>query len=121
MTTKEILQADMLDILFEHRNKIYGAYALRKKYNNRLATALGIALSAVCSILLLSTYKTTNERSESTSGINNGVVLTPFELPKKPPPETQPPEERERRQPVAQVDYQNIVIVDDANAGNTIF
>ena len=38
MTNKEILQADMLDILFEHRNKIYGAYALRKQYNKRLIT-----------------------------------------------------------------------------------
>jgi len=50
MTNKEILQADMLDILFEHRNKIYGAYALRKEYNSRLGTALGIMLSMVCFI-----------------------------------------------------------------------
>ena len=118
MTNKEILQADLLDILFEHRNKIYGAYVLRKKYNNRLGTALGIALSMVCSIILLSTYKKTNERSESTLDKNDGVVLTSVELPVKPPPETQPPEETERPQPVAQVDYQNIVIVDDANADN---
>ena len=41
MTNKEILQADMLDILFEHRNKLYGAYALRKTYDRRLAIALG--------------------------------------------------------------------------------
>jgi|SRR5688572_9920694 len=118
MTNKEILQADLLDILFEHRNKIYGAYVLRKKYNNRLGTALVIALSIVCSIILLSTYKKTNEKSESTSDKNDGVVLTSVELPVKPPPETQPPEEPERPQPVAQVDYQNIVIVDDANADN---
>ena len=30
MTNKEILQADLLDILFEHRNKAYGAYLLKK-------------------------------------------------------------------------------------------
>ena len=36
MTNKEILQADLLDILFEHRNKLYGAYALRKTYSHRL-------------------------------------------------------------------------------------
>ena len=34
MTNKEILQADLLDILFEHRNKLYGAYALRKTYSS---------------------------------------------------------------------------------------
>jgi hypothetical protein len=42
MTNNEILQADLLDILFEHRNKAYGAYALRRNYNDRLQWALGI-------------------------------------------------------------------------------
>ena len=31
-----ILHADVLDILFENRNKEYGAYELRNHYNNRL-------------------------------------------------------------------------------------
>lgn len=118
MTNNEILQADLLDILFEHRNKIYGAYSLRKKYNNRLVTALAIALSLVCSIILWSTYKKTNKGNESITDKNEGVVLTPVELPVKPPPEIEPAAERERSQPAAQVDYQNIVIVDDANADN---
>lgn len=47
MTSNEILKADVLDILFENRNKQYGAYALRKYYNNRLAVALGISMAAV--------------------------------------------------------------------------
>ena len=51
MTNKEILHADLLDILFENRNKAYGAYALRKNYNNRLQWALGIGLS-LASILI---------------------------------------------------------------------
>ncbi len=44
MTSKEILHADLLDILFENRNKEYGAYALRKKYGQRMTTALVIML-----------------------------------------------------------------------------
>ena len=51
MTNKEILQADLLDILFENRNKAYGAYMLRKNYNHRLQWALGIGLS-LASILI---------------------------------------------------------------------
>ena len=51
MTNKEILHADLLDILFENRNKAYGAYALRKNYNYRLRWALGIGLS-LASILI---------------------------------------------------------------------
>jgi protein TonB len=50
MTSHEIIKADLLDILFDNRNKQYGAYALRRQYNSRLTMALGIALS---SILLL--------------------------------------------------------------------
>jgi periplasmic protein TonB len=47
MTSNEILKADVLDILFDHRNKQYGAYVLRKHYNSRLGLALGISLSSV--------------------------------------------------------------------------
>ena len=31
-----ILKTDILDIIFEKRNKEYGAYELRKTYNKRL-------------------------------------------------------------------------------------
>jgi protein TonB len=48
METSKILNADILDILFEGRNKEYGAYDLRKTYNKRIGLALiitaGIAL-----------------------------------------------------------------------------
>ena len=40
MEINKILSADILDIIFEGRNKSYGAYDLRKTYNNRLRTAL---------------------------------------------------------------------------------
>jgi protein TonB len=54
MTSNEILKADVLDILFDNRNKLYGAYALRKGYNNRLFMALGISLSTILLFILLS-------------------------------------------------------------------
>ncbi len=57
MTNKEILQSDMLDILFEHRNKSYGAYALRKGYDHRLAKAMGISFSVVLIFVLLNGFK----------------------------------------------------------------
>lgn len=40
MDVNKILNADFLDILFDGRNKDYGAYELRKNYDKRLATAL---------------------------------------------------------------------------------
>ena len=42
-----ILQADLLDIVFENRNKEYGAYPLRKSYNRRLLFSTGVMLSVV--------------------------------------------------------------------------
>jgi protein TonB len=40
MDTSKILTADLLDILFDERNKDYGAYELRKTYGRRVKTAL---------------------------------------------------------------------------------
>lgn len=41
MQANNIMNADMLDILFEHKNKAYGAYDLRRTYDKRLYYALG--------------------------------------------------------------------------------
>jgi protein TonB len=48
MESNKILNADILDIIFEGRNKEYGAYQLRKTYNRRLL----IALAAMAGIIL---------------------------------------------------------------------
>ena len=53
MTSNEILKADVLDILFDNRNKQYGAYTLRKNYNSRLGIALGISLSTILFVFFL--------------------------------------------------------------------
>lgn len=46
MNSETILKSDVLDIIFEKRNKLYGAYALRKFYNNRLIKSVSICLGA---------------------------------------------------------------------------
>lgn len=50
MSPDNILRSDVLDIVFENRNKDYGAYALRKYYYRRLRVAL-IAVSVMTVIL----------------------------------------------------------------------
>ena len=42
-----MLHADPLDLLFENRNKSYGAYTLRKYYPQRLMISLGITFAVV--------------------------------------------------------------------------
>ncbi len=45
MEASKIMDSSFLDIVFEGRNKEYGAYALRKGYNNRMIVSLaGMAL-----------------------------------------------------------------------------
>lgn len=45
MTSQQILSSDVIDILFEHRNKQYGAYRLRKDYPKELGKAVVMAVS----------------------------------------------------------------------------
>ena len=45
MEVNKILSADVLDIIFEGKNKDYGAYELRKTYNRRITRALIITAS----------------------------------------------------------------------------
>ncbi|HSZ85429.1 MAG TPA: energy transducer TonB [Puia sp.] len=47
MNTESILHANVLDIIFENRNKEYGAYELRTRYDKRLKNATIIMISTV--------------------------------------------------------------------------
>ena len=51
MTLLNLLTATLDDIVFERRNKAYGAFLLRRLYNRHLATAITIA-SALCFLLV---------------------------------------------------------------------
>ena len=57
MEPNKILQADILDLVFEGRNKDYGAYELRKTYNRRILTALIITFGVGILIVLASLYQ----------------------------------------------------------------
>lgn len=47
MEAKNILKTHYLDLLFENKNKDYGAYPLRKFYNERIKKSLSITLALV--------------------------------------------------------------------------
>lgn len=51
MEANKILKADLLDILFENRNKAYGAYELRSTYNTRIKKSV-ITMGAVCLVFV---------------------------------------------------------------------
>jgi protein TonB len=53
MDANKILGADVLDIVFEGKNKEYGAYNLRKTYNKRITIALLVTAGAVALLFLI--------------------------------------------------------------------
>ncbi len=61
MDKNKILESSLLDLLFEDRNKAYGAYDLRKTYNRRVTKAMmgtgTIVLLAVTGTLLARSFK----------------------------------------------------------------
>lgn len=63
METQQILKADLLDILFDGRNKAYGAYVLRKDYHQRMTIALG-SMVAVVLMLVAGTFLPGSDRSK---------------------------------------------------------
>lgn len=116
MTNKEILNADLLDILFEHRNKSYGAYALRKQYHHRLGIALGLAMSTALLFFLLTSLGNKNDPNENPFKKDDIVQLTAVVLPEE--PEEPEPEQETQPQPenIAQADHQPIIVVPDHEA-----
>ena len=119
MTNKEILQADLLDILFEHRNKLYGAYALRKTYSRRLGLALSFALSIVLLFILMSFIK--KKDNENGQRKHDDIIkLTQLVIPPDKQKEPEPPPKEKQKPPKALVDYQPPLIVEDNKVKETL-
>lgn len=91
MDANNILTANLLDIIFEGKNKDYGAYDLRKTYNRRIAISL-IITTAIIAILLIGSVIANNYSPKDLNQIVvRGVVLQPPQ-PIEPPPPLPPPE-----------------------------
>lgn len=85
MEKQNILTADVLDILFDGRNKDYGAYDLRKTYNRRMYKALASVF--LFAGLCYGGYVLAN----NAKGKNNGVMIGGDVILIDPPPPTEPP------------------------------
>jgi periplasmic protein TonB len=88
METNKILSADVLDILFEGRNKEYGAYALRKGYNGRLGRSL-LVMGGVVVVLFMMSFVTRKGGHAVKPPVPDSVTLVnivPDIAPPPPPP-----------------------------------
>ena len=94
MEAKEILKSDFLDILFDGKNKAYGAYELRKSYNSRMMKAM-LGTLALLVLLFVGTLlaKATSSDSEELDVLDNELAEIKKEeaLPAPPPPPPPPP------------------------------
>jgi len=95
MEANKIMNADILDILFEGRNKEYGAYELRKSYNQRMTRAI-IVMLVVCVLIFVGSViaKKINE-GKPVKMVVQDVNLEAIKQPEKdqPPPPPPPPKE----------------------------
>jgi len=94
MEASNILSADVLDIIFDARNKEYGAYDLRKNYQRRLTKALVsmvlIVLLLLVTYLLVAAAKPKGAKPVEAKDIDL-VQVTPPDNPITPPPPPIPP------------------------------
>lgn len=98
MDVSKILSADILDIIFEGRNKLYGAYDLRKTYNKRITYAL-IGTLIICGLLVISSVVANSAKKKAVEVIAQDVNLEnmkqeekkPEPPPPPPPPKQEPP------------------------------
>jgi periplasmic protein TonB len=124
MTNNELLHASLLDILFDGRNKEYGAYALRRNYNQRMLIAMGIGFSVIFLFLLLKSMMGNDSGTTSAPWEKNyeiTVINLPDDKVEKLPdlPKPKPARAETPKPPEATVKNTTIAIVDDDKAANS--
>ena len=96
MDANKILSTDLLDLIFEGRNKEYGAYELRKQYNKRLTMALVITAGTLLLIgltsFLVSVAKDRNKGQVQVQEVQLADIKEEQKNEPPPPPPPKPPE-----------------------------
>lgn len=98
METNKILQADILDIIFEGRNKEYGAYELRKTYNKRITIAV-VSMVMVSLLFFLGTILGKENDKNKNQIIVQDVQLEDIKKQEEKKPEPPPPPPPPKQEP----------------------
>lgn len=114
MEAKQILKSDLLDILFEGKNKEYGAYELRKTYNKRLTKALIGTVVLILLVLIGSAIANKLKKDESLNPIKvSETTLQQIKPEEPPPPPPPPPPKLPPPPPVATIQFTPPKVVKD--------
>jgi len=95
MEQSKILTADVLDIIFEGRNKAYGAYELRKTYKRRLMISVCVMIGICLFIFLATLLANFVAPKQQAKILVQDVQLANVQEQKKPPPPPPPPPPKE--------------------------
>lgn len=93
MEANKILNADILDIIFDGKNKEYGAYQLRKSYKKTLTKALIITGLALLLVLLGTVFAGIIEKNNNKplNVVDTQMAEVKNDEPPPPPPPPPPP------------------------------
>lgn len=91
METNKILSADLLDLVFEDRNKDYGAYELRRTYDVRIKKALIITGTTVLLIISGTLLANKKDSAEQLAVVQREIELKNYVEDEPPPPPPPPP------------------------------
>ena len=111
MTTNQLLHADLLDIIFEHRNKEYGAYVLRREYPRNLTIAMFSMLGLVTVFVIYSLIKP-GKVVRLAERIKGGHIVELIQL----PPEEPKPQEQQiiKDKPPTKIDKVPVIVDKDS-------
>lgn len=114
MDPNSILKSDLLDIIFQGRNKEYGAYELRRTYNRRITIAIAGMLALVALVLIGRVIASSVKPEEKDIVmVVNETELQDLQQPEEPAPPPPPPPPAAPPPPVATVQFTPPKIVKD--------
>jgi periplasmic protein TonB len=113
MKSEQILKADLLDILFENRNKAYGAYSIRRAYPSHLKKAMGVMLVLVAVVSLYVMSKPNKAGTYLPLEKDTVIVILEDVVDTKKPKEPQQQERTVTEQPPTKPDFVPVIVADD--------
>ena len=112
MEANKILAADFLDLVFDGKNKMYGAYDLRKTYPKRMRIALASMLFIPMFFVLGHLFAGSEKLDARTIDVGDVYIKAhEEEIPEMPKPKPLPPPQIPPR--VQTIQFATIAIVDD--------
>ncbi len=115
MKTELIMKSDVLDIIFENRNKAYGAYYLRKFYKNRLLKSLALMMTGVVVLSAFTFIPKMKKSGKAELLLTDDYVLNKIEdKPLEPEKPKEKPEPPKQKMPTVQYTSKPNIVPDNA-------